>query len=157
MRKRSIAIAATMIFIFALATVAMAADPFIGTWKLNLAKSKFNPGQAPKSLTLKIAAQDNGFKWTFDTVEADGKATSAVWSGKYDGKDYLLTANPDVDAVASRKIDANRLDSVMKKGGKQIGSGRIVVSKDGKILTLTTKEKNAQGQDASVTEVYEKQ
>jgi hypothetical protein len=143
-----------MIFalILTLATVALAADPYVGTWKLNVAKSNANP--PPKSQTLKITAQDNGFKWSFDTVEADGKATNGVWSGKYDGKDYSLTANTDFDAVATKKINANTLDSVMKKGGKVVGTGRSVVSKDGKTLTLTTKLKNAQGQDVSV---YDKQ
>jgi hypothetical protein len=125
-----------------------AADPFIGTWKLNLAKSSINP--APKSQTLKIAAQDSGFKWAFDTVEADGKATNSVWSGKYDGKDYSLTGNTDFDTVATKKTNANTLDSVLKKRGEVVGSGSEVVSRDGKTLTLTSKLKNAQGQSISV-------
>jgi|WetSurMetagenome_2_1015567.scaffolds.fasta_scaffold100404_2 hypothetical protein len=138
--------------VFGLVASLWAADPFVGTWKMNVAKSNANP--TPKSQTLKIAAQDGGFKWAFDTIEADGKATGGVWSGKYDGKDYSLTENTDFDTVATKKINANTLDSVMKKGGKVVGAGREVVSKDGKTLTLTSKLTNAQGQSVSV---YDKQ
>jgi len=162
MRKRPRVIVATMILVLALATAAMAADPFVGTWKLNLAKSKFSPGPAPTDVTiLKIKAQSNGFKWTFETVGADGKAAPGSvpgeWSGKYDGKDYLLKGNENADTVASRKIDANTLDCMLKKGGIAVGSGRVIVSKDGKTLTLTEKDKNAQGQNVNNTEVYDRQ
>ena len=71
MRTRLLVAAA---LVLGLATMAIAADPFVGTWKLNVAKSKIT-GQTPKSETLKIATQNNGFKWTFDTVDAEGKAT----------------------------------------------------------------------------------
>ena len=135
-----------LIAVFGLVGTLWAADPFVGTWKLNVAKSNANPN--PKSQTLKISAQGSSFKWAFETVEADGKATNGVWSGKYDGKDYTLTENTEFDTVATKKINANTLDSVMKKGGKEVGTGQEVVSKDGKTLTLTSK--NAQGQSVSV-------
>jgi hypothetical protein len=138
--------------VFVVAGSLWAADSFVGTWKLNVAKSNANPN--PKSQILKIAAQDSGFRWAFDTVDADGKATGGVWSGKYDGKDYSLTENSDFDTVATKKINSNTLDSVMKKGGKVVGTGQEVVSKDGKTLTLTSKLTNAQGQSVSV---YDKQ
>lgn len=156
--KRHFIVAITLvIFTLALATVAMAADPFVGTWKLNVAKSKYNPGPAPKSVTLKIEDLENGFKWTFDTIEADGKATHVEWSGKHDGKDYSFAGNPDADTAATKKTDANTLTSVLKKGGKALGSGRILASKDGKTLTLTEKGTNPQGQDVNNTIIYDKQ
>jgi hypothetical protein len=134
----------------ALVTIAVAADPLVGTWKLNLEKSKFNPpSSAPKSEILKIIAQDGGLKWTSDTVDAAGKATKGEWSGKYDGKDYALTENADVDTIAAKKINANTFESVSKKGGKVVGTGRGAVSKDGKTLTLASKTTNAQGQETT--------
>jgi hypothetical protein len=149
MRRHSIVVFTVVIFTLALATVALAADPFIGTWKMNVAKSKI-ASQAPKSWTLKIEALDNGLKWTSDIVAADGTAAIGVWSGKYDGEDYANTLGGDYDAVAAKKINANTFDSVLKKEGKVVGSGRGVVSKNGKTLTITTKLKNAQGQDVVV-------
>ena len=146
--RKLILIVMTAILVLALATLALAADPFVGTWKLNLAKSNGTP--APKSQTLKIVAQDGGFKWAFNTIEADGRATNGVWSGKYDGKDYSLTVNSDFDTVADKRLNANTLNSVLKKGGTVVGTGQEIVSKDGKTLTLSSKLTNAQGQSVSV-------
>jgi hypothetical protein len=129
--------------------IALAADPFVGTWQMNPAKSKL-ASQAPKSWTMKIEAFDNDLKWTSDIVAVDGTATNGVWSGKYDGEDYANTLGRDYDAIAAKKVNANTFDSVLKKGGKVVGSGRGVVSKNGKTLTITTKLKNAQGQDVVV-------
>jgi hypothetical protein len=133
-----------------------AADAFVGTWKMNMAKSKIASG-ALKSFTMKIEAFDNGLKWTSDFVGTDGKATNGMWSGKYDGKDYSSTGSADYDAIAAKKTNANAFDSVLKKGGKVVGSGQGVVSKDGKTLTLTSKLKNAQGQDTTDVLVFDKQ
>ena len=158
MRRLCLAIAATAILVLALVTVAVAADPFVGTWKLNLAKSTFNPpSSAPKSTIFTIVAQDGGLKWTSDNVDAAGKATKGGWSGKYDGKDYALTENADVDTIAAKKINANTFESVSKRGGKVVGTGRGVVSKDGKTMTLTSKTTNAQGQETSSVGVYDRQ
>ena len=143
--------------VLALATVAMAADPHVGTWKLNLAKSKYNPGPPPKSQTLKIQAQENGLKYVSDSVDAEGKATHNEFAAKYDGKDYAYLGSPDVDTLAYTKVDANTLDFVTKKGGKEVEKGRAVVSVDGKTRTVTSKGKNAKGQDTSRTSVYVKQ
>ena len=154
MRKHSTIVRATMILalLLAMAVAATAADAFVGTWKLNVDKSNANP--APKSQIMKIEAQDSGFKWTSDNVGADGMITKGMWSGKYDGKDYPLTGSEDVDTVATKKTDANTLDSVLKKRGNVVGTGLAVVSRDGKTLTLTSKLKNTPGQSISV---YDKQ
>ena len=86
--RKHILVAMTAILVLALATVAMAADPHVGTWKLNVAKSKFNPGPPPKSDTITFTTQDNGIKLVEDIVEADGKAYHIGFAAKYDGKDY---------------------------------------------------------------------
>jgi hypothetical protein len=77
--KKYSRIALSMISVLALATAAMAADPFAGTWKLNVAKSKFS-SPAPKSEIITIVVRKNGSTWTFDTVDADGKSSHM---GKY--------------------------------------------------------------------------
>jgi hypothetical protein len=160
MRTRSLVISVATIFlvVLALSTTALAGDPHVGTWKLNLAKSKYNPpSSAPKSATMTFTAQENGVKCISEGVEADGKAYHAEFATKYDGKDYAYTGSPDVDTLAYTKIDANTLDWVTKKAGKIVGSGKSVVSKDGKTRTVTAKEKDAKGLDTTRTSVYEKQ
>jgi hypothetical protein len=142
--------------VFVVAGSLWAADPFVGTWKMNGAKSKI-ASQAPKSFTMKIEALDNSLKWTSDMVAVDGTASNGAWSGKYDGEDYANTGSADYDAIAAKRINANTFNSVLKKGGKVVGTGRGVVSKSGKTLTLTSKLKNAQGQDITDVIVFDKQ
>jgi hypothetical protein len=157
MRKISLVAAVAMISILALATVAMARDPHVGTWKLNLAKSTFNPGPAPKSVIIKCDAQDNGYRQTVDIVFADGQALRLELSAKYDGKEYTLAGVPNADMTVTKKVDANTYDQVMTKAGVPVSATRDVFSKDGKTFTRTTKSQNAQGQDSFDVTVFEKQ
>jgi hypothetical protein len=142
----------------ALTAVVFAADNNVGTWKLNLAKSKYSPGPAPKSQTLKIEAWgEDGVKYTADGVGADGKPTHAEFQAKYDGKDYAFKGNPDADTLAYKRIDANTLEATLKMKGKPTITAKAMVSKDGKTRTVTQMGKNAQGQSIDITSVYEKQ
>ena len=147
-----------IVLVLALVTVAMAADdPFVGTWKLNLAKSKFSPGPAPKSATVKCEVQGNVLNSVTDRVDSEGKATHTESTSIFDGKDHPATGNQTVDSYVSKRIGANTIERVGKKGGKEVESGRNVVSKDGKTRTLAFKGKNAQGQDVNNIAVYDKQ
>ncbi len=158
MCKRSCVIAATILFVLAVATAAMAADdPFVGTWKLNLTKSKYNPGPAPKSAKAKIESQENGIKVIGDGVNAEGKTTHFETTAKFDGKDYPIVGNPTLDTISLKKIDANTIIMAGKRGGKEVGTQRMVISLDGKTMTVTAKGRNAQGQEVNNTVVYEKQ
>jgi len=157
MTKRSITVAAAALFILFLATAAMAADPFAGTWKLNVAKSTFNSGPPEKSEMATFTAQDNGLKLVVDGIDGDGKALHGGWAAKFDGKDYPMTGNPNADTIAIKRIDTNAFSELFKKAGKKVASTRLVVSKDGKTITRTVKEKNAKGQDVSSTYILEKQ
>ena len=57
------------------------ADPLIGTWKLDVAKSKFSPGPPPKSITVRFEAAGEGVKVTADVVSADDKASHTEYTG----------------------------------------------------------------------------
>jgi hypothetical protein len=159
MRKQSIVFHATIIcaLVLALSTVALAADPHVGTWKLNVARSKVNSETAYKSLMVKIAAQENGHTFVADGVDANGIAIHIEFAAKFDGKDYPITGSPTLDVIAVRKIDANTVDYVVKKDGKEAGSGRVVISKDGKTRTQTSKSKDAQGRNVNNIEIFDRQ
>ncbi len=136
---------------------AQAPDPWIGTWVLNVAKSKYSPGPAPKSNTIRIEASDGRIKYTTDGVGAEGQATHTEFTVKFDGKPYPVTGNPDVDTYAARRLGARRYELVARKGGKVTTTSRIVVSADGKTRTVTATGKNPQGQAVNNTIVYDKQ
>ena len=115
---------------------AFAADAVDGSWKLNVAMSKFS-GTAPKSSTRVYTDSADGTTLEQKTVGADGKEMSMQVTLKYDGKDHPITGNPDADSVAGKAIDAHTSHFTMKKGGKVVGTVHRVVSADGKTLTVT--------------------
>jgi hypothetical protein len=134
-------------------------NPVVGTWKLNLEKSKFDPGPAPKSLTRKIEAQGDGLKYTFEGVGADGKALAYGFTVKFDGKDYPITGSmpAGADSISAKKIDANNYEATLKKGGKVIGTSKVSVSTDGKVATVDASGTNAAGAKTHDVQVYDKQ
>jgi hypothetical protein len=140
-----------------LSAVAQAADKQVGTWKLDVAKSKYSPGPAPKEGTLKIEAQADGLKITIDGIDAEGKTVHMEFSPKYDGKDYPTTGMPGADSISLKKISDHTIEAVSKKDGKPMITTRSVVSKDGKTRTTSQTGKNAKGQDVKNTLVYDRQ
>ncbi len=137
--------------------VRSADDPFVGTWKLNFAKSKYDPGPPPKSQVIKFKSQGDGIKSVTEMVYANGNKYSATYTAYHDGKDYSFIGLPDYDSTALKRINANAVDFVNKKGGKVVRTGRREVSKDGKDLTITSTGTNAKGQAFKTVAVYDKQ
>ena len=134
---------------------AQASDPLVGTWKLNVAKSK---GRAAKSGTTVVEAVGKGVKLSVDLVDADGVSRKWGFTANYDGKDNPVTGNsPYGDVVALTRVDANTTRITNKQGGKVTGVQTIVVSGDGKTRTTTTKGTGAKGEDIDSVAFYEKQ
>jgi hypothetical protein len=159
MRTRSLIISATLIaaLVLALAVIALAADPRDGTWKLNVAKSKYNPGPAPKSLTTQRETQNNRVKSVYNGVDSEGKSLNYEYTAIFDGKDYPVTGSSTFDSIALNNIDADTVDWVTKKSGKDVSHGQTIYSKDGKTRTQTEKGKDAKGKKFSSITVWEKQ
>jgi hypothetical protein len=135
-------------------------NPFQGTWKLNLTKSKFDPVPAPKSLTRTVVAQGNGAKYTFDGVAADGKPLSYSFTVNYDGKDYPVTGTgmpAGADSIAIRLVGTNKAEAIQKRGGKEVAKAEAEVSKDGKVATVKTKGTTVDGKEFHSESVYDKQ
>ena len=138
------------------ATVSLAQDQAMGTWKLNEAKSKLAPGNAKNSTVVYEAAGDS-VKVTVDGTNSDGSAAHNEWTGKFDGTDYPVTGDPTSDTRSYKKVNAHTLDMTIKKGGKATVTGQIVVSADGKSRTVTTSGTDAQGKKFKSVAVYDKQ
>src|SRR5262245_16699572 len=131
-------------------------DHIIGTWKLNLAKSKFSPGPPPKSRTVTYEAVGQGAKITTKGTDAEGKTVDFQFTANYDGKDYPVTGNPDWDTIAFKRIDAFTMETTRKKAGKIVSTNTRVVSKDGKTQTQREKGVNVKDGKFSNTCGYEK-
>jgi hypothetical protein len=136
----------------------LGADPLIGTWKYDPAKSKFSPGPPSKSITVRFEAAGEGVKVTADVVTASDKATHTEYTGNYDGKDYPITGTETgADTVSLKRLDARTTERIDKKGGKVVMTFTRKVSRDGKTLTVTIKGTNPQGQRVNNVVVFVKQ
>lgn len=159
--KRILFLLAFLILTAAVARPLLAEDnPFVGTWKLNTAKSKFEPGPAPKSQTRTVVAQGNGAKYSFEGVSASGDATSYSFETSYDGKDSSVTGTGmpgGADSIALKRVDSHKVEATLKKGGKDVGKATAEVSKDGKVTTVRSKGKTPDGKDYNTVSVYDKQ
>jgi len=149
-------IATTLALCLVGAALCLAADGFIGTWKLNEAKSKLAPGMGKNSTVVYSTMGDN-IMVTIDGTDAAGKPTHTEWMGKYDGKDYPVTGDSSSDARSVKKIDDHTLTFAVKKGDKVLFTGRIVLSADGKSRTVTTEGTDSTGKKITATSVYDKQ
>jgi hypothetical protein len=134
-------------------------NPFIGTWKLNVAKSKFSGMQAPKSETRTVVAQGNGETVTYEGIAANGSPISYSFTSNLDGKDSPISGTQPLgsDTVAAKRVDANTVRSISKKAGKTIYTTKTVVSKDGKVSTQMTIGFNGDGVAISTTTVWDKE
>ena len=133
-----------------------AANPQMGTWKLNEAKSRFTPGATKNTMVVYEAAGDQ-VKVTVNGVNAKGKSTHNQWTGRFDGKNYPVTGDPNSDARSYKKIDDRTLELTIWNHGRVTGTGRIAVSADGKSRTITSSGTDAKGHDFKSTAVYDKQ
>ena len=162
MRKRFLAGLVLLAATFAISTplTAQTSDPTIGTWKLNVAKSKYDPANlAPKSQSVKVEAiADGGLKFTADSVDSEGKAGHSVLTTMFDGKPSDVTGATDAKTTrVYKRIDARTYEFVQSVAGKVTTTTRTVISADGKTRTNTTTGKNTQGQTVHNVAVYDKQ
>jgi hypothetical protein len=89
-------------------------------------------------------------------VNAEGKDTGQEYTATYDGKDCPLAGSQIADTTSLKRIGANTVERVDKKGGKVVQTVRRVYSKDGKSFTATVKGTNTKGEATNNTVVYEK-
>lgn len=147
---------ATALVVLSVAISTAQSDPMTGTWKLNVAKSKYSPGPAPKSQTLVISGTDQARKLVVDVTPATGAAQHWEVSGA-SGVDLPVTGNnPNADTYVFKRINATTLEAQYKKGGKPTLKQTAVVSADGKTLTVTGSGTDATGKTVNNVVVYEK-
>ena len=140
---------------FTATAACFAANPHMGTWKLNETKSKIPPGMGKNTTVTYTEAKDE-VKVTVDGVDKDGKPTHSVWVGKFDGKAYPVKGNLPYDSVAYKVVNDRTNDITTMKGGKIVWSGRITVAADGKSRTVTLNGTGTDGKKFHGKAVYDK-
>jgi hypothetical protein len=161
--KRILVVVAVVVLCFALSGLTLAqnsADPRVGTWELNLAKSNFAGMPAPKSETRTIEARGKGEKISFKGVAADGSPIAFSITTNLDGKPVPFVGTGvagGADTDAPKRIDPYTVTSTATKAGKVVARSRYVVSKDGKVTTQTRKGTDAKGQPITQVLVWDRQ
>ena|SRR5918994_1743487 len=136
--------------------VAFAADPNVGSWKLNEAKSKIAAG-APKNQTVVYTAVGDSYKCVVDGVDGTGKATHNEWTGKFDGKDYPVVGDPASDTRSLKMTSPGHYALTNAKAGTTIVTGTVEFSADSKTRTLTMDTTDATGKKVTSVAVYDRQ
>ena len=154
--KTRVTLLALLVSASSLSLCFAAADPFMGTWKFNEAKSKI-PNGAAHNNTVVYAQSGDELKVTVDGVDGAGKATHSDWTGKLDGKDHPVKGIASHDMRAYTQADAHTLTYTFKKGGKSVGHGKVVIAADGKSRTVTETLTGADGKTVETTSVFDKQ
>src|SRR5262249_40940133 len=135
-------------------------DPRIGTWKLNVAQSEYDPGPPPQSVTWTYEDRGGGVTlFTAEGINAQGNPISLQVAYKLDGKDYprATLGAQTVSTVSQKLVDADTVELIIKTGGKVTMTATQTVSKDGKTHTSRGKGTDAQGRPTSSVQVFEKQ
>jgi hypothetical protein len=158
MRLSIILILAAVVLLTACSHAGFAkSDPLIGTWKLNLTKSKYDPGPPPQSSTMHYEPAGQGFRDTVTGVDAQGRPTTSVFMMIYDGRFYPTTGVIGYDASAFTYVDDYTVTYIRTLAGKVVATGTRILSRDGKTLTFTGTGTTANGQQYNNVVVYDKQ
>lgn len=155
MKIRTIALTLATLIV-TMAVCFAADDAFMGTWKLNRAKSK-GPSASGRTSTVVFAVAGGSVKVTGDGVDASGKPIHIEWTGKFDGKDYPVTGSPNADMRSYTRVNDHTLIATQKKGAKILETDRTEVSADGKSRTATIESTDAKGNKVTSTRVFDKQ
>jgi hypothetical protein len=141
---------------FASAVLA-AADPFVGTWTLNLQKSKYPPGTLPKRMIIRMEAADDGIRYRSETIDAAGRTSTAEYIAGYDGKEAIVKGGLGLLLpVSLKRVDANTVDASYMRGFQVVAASRRVVSKDGRVMTVTTTSKDKDGNSVTNIGIYDR-
>ena len=112
----------------------------LGTWRLDLAKSKYFPGPAPKSETRIYTADKDGVRGVINRVHADGHTEIIEYRANYN-REQAVTGTPAYDAITLKRIDDHTSESVLSHAGMVYGTARRVISPDGNTMTIAFERK----------------
>src|SRR6516162_1974694 len=153
---RPLAAFAVMVSITAI-SLAAGSDPVVGTWTLDLSKSTFPAGTAPKSQTRTYSQSGPSITLVMKTVGADGKESTTQTTYQLDGKDYPVTGSTQYDSISGKQVNPRTASFTLKKGGTAVGTTTRTVSKDGKHLTSKSSSTSAKGEKSESVLVFDKQ
>jgi hypothetical protein len=136
-------------------------DPALGSWKLNVAKSKFTPGPPIKGDTRSYEVNNEGWLLvTTETIQPDGRRTGVRFAAKFDGKPYPQIGRfaPTVTLITYEQVDKRTLKYTQyDSNGKVNSTNTRTVSADGKTMTIEQRSTDEKGRPTVNVELFERQ
>ena len=115
-------------------------DPFVGSWKMNVARSNVGGLVAKaKQVTLTIHREGPWVTKTVDFVNGDNTSREFIYRLKYDGKDYpgIPTAkDPNPNTMAAHFTGPKSLEQIEKHNGHVVARYQQSLSDDASTLTV---------------------
>jgi hypothetical protein len=134
------------------------ANPAMGTWKLNLDKSKLTSMPSPKSMTRTAESAGDAMKVTYAGEASDGTPIAFTFTVSYDGKYYPVTGSGQpfgADSIAVKRLSPQTVESTLKKGDAVVAKAETTLSGDATMLTVNYED--VKGKPTGNTFVYTKQ
>jgi len=132
-------------------------DPFIGTWRLNVQKSRYAPGTCPKRMVIQMEPAGGGVQYRSETTYANGATSYSRYTADYNGAEAIVTgAKGLMTPVSLKRIDSRTVLASYSRAFRVLATSRRVVSSDGKVMTITTISNDKDGKAVTNVGVYEK-
>jgi hypothetical protein len=145
------------IALLACSSAVQAADPFAGTWILNVKKSSYPPDTCPKSMVIEMETIENGVRYLSTTGYANGATSRAQYEAKYDGKEALVQGFRGLLLpVSLKRLDTNIVLATYRRGFKVAATSRREVASDMRTMTITTTFTDEDGKVVTTIGVYDK-
>ncbi len=134
-----------------------ASDPFVGTWLMNVHKSKYPPGGCPKGMVIEMETAGHGVHYRSSTTHADGRTTKSEYIADYGGRQVVVTGSRGMMLpVSLKRVDSNTVVAYYMEGLQIVATSRRVVSKDGRVMTVTTTSRDRSGKSVTNVGIYER-
>jgi hypothetical protein len=140
----------------ATAAIAQATDPAMGTWVLNVAKSKYESGPPLRSQTRTYTAVPNGYRFIADATNAAGEKAHSDFTAVFNNRFQAITGNTSADSLMITRVDAWTVETVQKKASTIVTISVRTISKDGKTLTNTSMGVTNDGKRYANVEVFDR-
>ena len=150
---------ACALVLIAFSAVASTADPFVGTYKLNVAKSSTSGGQTPPDMVLTISEEGNNLLIATSGKTATGGQIEAdvLVLPKKGGTIKAPEGQKNYDSTVVSRRDPNTIEMLASLKGKERTRVKLALSRDGKTLTRSFTSTNAKGEPVNGTSVLERE
>jgi len=134
------------------------ADPFVGKWRMSVARSKYPAGTCPTSMTIEMRPAGQGVSYRSDSTFKNGAETHAQYTADYDGRQVIvMSAHGLLLPVSLKRINPRTVEASYSRGMQVVATSRRAISPDGRRMTITTISKDASGKSVKTIGIYYKE